>query len=67
MPLDQEIVDARIRLRVAELRVIAASMFVQLLRHGSGGALPHADRGVIPSPRPASSTVSGSVARVLSR
>lgn len=42
MPLNPEVIATRIDLRIAELRVVAASSFVQLSRHGSGGALPHA-------------------------
>jgi hypothetical protein len=35
MPLDPQVLDARIELRVCELRVVAASTFVQLSRHRS--------------------------------
>jgi hypothetical protein len=49
MPPD--VVEARIALHIALMRLRAAELFLQLSRHDSGGALPHACV-VAPCPRP---------------
>jgi hypothetical protein len=52
MPLDPEVLNSRINLRVAMLRLVAASMFVQPVRHEPQQACPPAAPWRAPRRRP---------------